>query len=222
MSLIDKKALEKAIEDAGTKPAPLALAIGRDKDYIRDFLSGRKKTLKVDDAQAIAEQLHIPLSSLTGGRTDDLSGSGVEVVGKVAAGVYRDVSIEDQDVERQRLAFARDGRFSHARQYALQVEGDSMSEIIEEGSYVICVDMAESGLSLKDGMIVHVERYVYDGQAVENTLKEARREPNGRYLLIPRSANPSHKPFYANGSSGDRVVVRGVVIGKFSPFSFGF
>lgn len=222
MSLIDKRLLEKAMDDAGIKPAPLALAIGRDKDFVRDYLMGRKKTLKLDDAQAIASELGIPLSSLTGGRTDDLDMGGMEVVGKVAAGLYRDITVENQDPERPKIAFAKDMRYPHARQYALEVAGDSMNEVIPEGAYVICVNVMDSGIELRNGMIVHVEKSVMGGQFVEATLKEVRRESKDRVLLIPRSSNPSHKPFYATGSSGDEVEVKGVVIGKFEPFLMKF
>lgn len=221
MSLIDKRALEEAMEAAGIKAAPLALAIGRDKDYIRDYLTGRKKSLKVDDAQAIADQLDVPLSSLTGGRTDDLGHGGMVVEGKVAAGLYKDISVEDQDT-KPKIAFSRDMRFPHAHQYALEVEGDSMNEVVDDGAFVICVNLNDSGIRLQNGMIVHVEKSVMGGQAIETTLKEVHKENNNRILLVPRSKNPSHKPFYANGGSGDEVEIKGVVIGEYSPFKFRF
>lgn len=218
MSLIDKKLLEKAMEAVGIKPAPLALAIGRDKDFVRDYLTGRKRTLKLDDAQAIAGELGVSLSSLTAGRTDDLDAGGMEVAGKVAAGLYRDITVENQDTERQKIAFAKDMRYAHARQYALEVEGDSMNQVVPEGAFVICVNYIDSGINLINGMIVHVEKSVMGGQFVEATLKEVHREGKGAIMLVPRSSNPSHKPFSATGASGDEVEIRGIVIGKFEPF----
>jgi len=220
MSLIDKKLLLDAMEEAGIKAAPLALAIDRDKDFIRDFLKGRKESLKLEDAQKIANKLGKPLSSLTAGRTDDLSSQGMEVIGKVAAGLYRDITVENQDPERPRITFARDMRFPYAQQYALEVEGDSMNEFVSDGSYVICVNLAESGIRLSSGMVVHVEKSVMGGQYIETTLKEVRREPRDTIMLIPRSTNPSHKPFPAKGGSGDEVEIKGVVIGKWEPVKF--
>lgn len=223
MSLIDKKLLQKAMDDADIKAAPLALSIKRDKDYIRDFLQGRKASLKMDDAQKIADALHVPLSALTGGRTGDLAAQGLEIAGTVSAGVYRDISIEDQDGERPRISFARDMRFPDARQYALKVDGDSMNLLFPDGSVVVVVDLIDSGLTLKTGMSVHVERFVMGGQFVETTLKEVHREPKGKgYLLKPRSSNPTHEPIHVNGNEGDEVIIKGVVIGKWEPVNFGF
>lgn len=222
MSLIDKELLKSAMRDVGIKPTPLALSINRDKDYIRDFLTGRKASLKLEDAQKIADELGKPLSALTGGRTDDLSAPGMEVVGKVAAGLYRDISVEDQDGDRPRILFSRDMRFPHAHQYALEVVGDSMNEYVADGGFVVCVNLLDSGVRLSSGMVVHVEKSVMGGQFIETTLKEVRREPNDTIMLFPRSSNPSHKPFPAKGSSGDEIIIKGVVIGRWEPEKFSF
>lgn len=219
MSLISKKALLKAMEAAGVQAAPLAIMIDRDKDYIRDYLKGRKQSIKADDAQKIADALGVPLSELTeraGEHSDEL---GMEVIGKVAAGLYRDISIEDQDLVKPRITFARDLRFSHAKQYALEVEGDSMDQLYPNGSFVVCVDYIGSGLQLKTGMSVHVEKSVVGGQLVEATLKEVHKDGK-RVLLKPRSSNPSHKPIELTGHEGNDIEVKGVVIGKWEPVVF--
>lgn len=223
MSRIDKKALMAAMEDNDILAAPLALKIGRDKDYIRDYLKGRKKSLKVDDAQRIADVLKIPLNSLMGGHTEVAGDQGLEVMGKVAAGIYKDISVEDQDEHRKpRIAVARDLRFPYCRQYALEIEGDSMDELFSDGAVVVCVDFADSGLDLKAGMIAHVERFIADGQLVENTLKELRRNGKEGWVLHPRSSNPSHKPLLLSDGETDEVKIKGFVIGKWEPYSFGF
>lgn len=223
MSVIDKKALMAAMEEKEILAAPLALMIGRDKDYIRDYLKGRKKSLKVDDAQRIAEVLQIPLKRLMSGHLEAPEEQGLEVVGKVAAGIYKDISVEDQDEHRKpRIAVARDLRFPSCKQYALEIEGDSMDELFANGSVVICVDFADSGLDFKNGMIAHVERHILGGQFVENTLKELRRPGNDGWHLFPRSTNPSHKPILLSGNETDEVFVKGIVIGKWEPVSFGF
>jgi len=211
------------MEAAGIQAAPLATMIGRDKDYIRDYLKGRKKSLKVDDLQNIADALGVPLSRLIASHTEAPANSGMVVAGKVAAGVYKDISIEDQDEHsKPRIAVARDLRFPDIRQYALEIEGDSMNELFADGSIVICVDYAESGLSLRTGMCVHIERHIVEGQLVENTLKEVIVLGKGKYSLVPRSSNPSHKPIPLLGGETDNVVVKGIVIGKWEPVSYGF
>jgi SOS-response transcriptional repressor LexA len=220
MSRVSKKELLKAMEERGILAAPLAVKIGRDKDYIRDFLTGRKQSLKLDDSQKIADVLQIPLSRLIAGHVDASEELGMEVVGKVAAGLFKDVSIENQDSEKPRIAVARDLRFPNARQYALEVEGDSMDELFKDGSTVICVNFADTGLEYRDGMCVHVERFIMDGQLVENTLKELRREGKTKWVLYPRSSNPSHKPIELSGGETVDILVKGIVIGKWEPIFF--
>ena len=224
MTQIDKDLLLKALEEEGKKPAPFALEIGRDKDFIADYLKGRKKSFKLEDAQRIAAGLKRPLESLTrehGARKALVEPAyGLEVVGKVSAGVYRDITIEDQDNTRPRISFARDLRWPHAKQYALEVEGDSMDLLFPDGSTVVCVDFIGSGMSLKDGMPVHVERYMMGGQLVEATLKQVGRDESGRLCLLPRSSNPVHKPLAISADGDGEVKVRGVVIGEWKPFIF--
>jgi SOS-response transcriptional repressor LexA len=221
MSRISKKALMDAMEEKGILAAPLAGMIDRDKDYIRDYLKGRKASLKLEDSQKIADALGIPLSRLISGHTEAPEELGMVIAGKVAGGLYKDVSVEDQDENKPRIAVARDMRYPRARQYALEVEGDSMDELFPDGSTVICVAFDDAGLDYKIGMCVHVERYIMDGQYVENTLKELERLDKKRWLLRPRSSNPSHKPIEITGNESDMVVVKGIVIAKYEPIFFG-
>lgn len=225
MTQIDKKLLLKALEDAGEKPAPFALKIGRDKDFIADYIKGRKKSFKLEDARNIADALHLPLEALTGGKetvSKVKETGGIEVVGKVAAGLYRDISVEDQDTSRPKITLARDMRWPYAKQYALEVAGDSMDLLFPDGSIVVCVDYVGSGMALKEGMPVHVERYMMGGQLVEATLKEVGKEDDGSIMLYPRSSNPSHKPLTVAFDGDGDVRVRGIVIGEWKPFKFGF
>jgi len=221
MSRISKNALIEAMKEKAILAAPLAGLIGRDKDYVRDFLTGRKASLKLEDSQKIADALGIPLSRLVHGHTEAPDEEGMIVAGKVAAGLYKDVSIENQDGERARIAVARDLRYPRARQYALEVEGDSMDEVFPDASTVICVSYADVGSEFKSGMFVHVERYIMDGQFVENTLKELERLDKKRWLLRPRSRNPSHKPFEFSGNETDNIFIKGIVIAKYEPIFSG-
>lgn len=93
-----------------------------------------------------------------------------------------------------------------------------MDQLFPEGCYVTCVDFPDSGLDLKDGMIVHVERI--SGHLVEITLKAIERR-NGRIALVPRSSDPKWQPYFLDKSpEGSEITVRGVVTGKYEPFEF--
>lgn len=139
---------------------------------------------------------------------------GLPVLGQVKAGHWLDVSLTEQANEPEMMGVARDSRFPKAKQYLLHVVGDSMDRDYPDGCYVICVDFAESGLELRDGLVVHVERTRSAGQLVENTLKIARRKARG-WELAPNSTNPTYKPLLLDGADGDEIAVRGVVVGEF-------
>lgn len=90
-----------------------------------------------------------------------------------------------------------------------------MNEKFPDGCYVTCVEFASSGLQLKTGMILHVERMIAGTQLVETTLKEVE-FVDKRVRLVPRSSNPKHKPFFLNGGEDTEIHVRGIVIGMWA------
>jgi SOS-response transcriptional repressor LexA len=137
--------------------------------------------------------------------------SGLPVLGSIQAGHWLETTFLDSEGEPELLPVARDARFPRARQYALYVVGDSMDLDYPDGSYVTCVDFAESGLAIVDGLTVHVERHRAGGQLVEITLKRVVAK-NGIFSLVPRSSNAIHQPITFTGDDSD-VVIRGVVTG---------
>lgn len=177
-------------------------------------------TYQTDAAELYARKFKVSLDWLLTGRGDmrgqgvvpaEVEVAGLPIMGNIQAGHWLETSFIDTEGEPEMLPVARDSRFPRARQYALRVIGDSMDIDYPDGSYVTCVDFAESGLAIKVGMIVHVERQRSHGQMVEITLKEVSSK-GGAFLLIPRSSNPIHQPIKFTGREDD-VIVRGVVTG---------
>lgn len=210
MEKLTPESLGQLIREAGTNATALAATIGRDKDYIRDFLNGRKKSLKADDLFKIMEAIgpkkpqQIPL-------TKDPK-SGLSVVGSIQAGAWIEAYVAHED-DTEIIPATRDPRFPFAKQYALRVIGDSMDLEAPDGSYVICVNFAESGLAQKPGMLVHVERTM-NGLS-ETTLKEIGYE-DGQMVLLPRSSNPKYQPIYPSNDESAETVIRGVVLSVFT------
>lgn len=137
--------------------------------------------------------------------------AGLPILGEIRAGHWLETSFIDFEGEPEMLAVARDPRFPRARQYALRVVGDSMDLDYPDGSYVTCVDFAESGRAVSEGITVHVERRRSAGQLVEITLKFVERR--GRNLvLVPRSSNPAHQPITFKPDDNE-VIIRGIVTG---------
>jgi SOS-response transcriptional repressor LexA len=140
---------------------------------------------------------------------------GIPVRGAIQAGNWLDTTLIDEAYEEPEvLPIAADPRFQYAQQYAMEVRGDSMNREFADGSFVICVDFAQSGLEMKDDMIVHVERWRHNLREI--TLKVLKRDASG-WRLEPRSTNEAHKPIVMNGRPDDdtEVRVRGVVIGDY-------
>lgn len=171
-------------------------------------------------AEKYARKFRVSLEWLLTGRGDMISGgvapaeidvTGLPVLGIIQAGHWLETTFLEPEGEPEMLPVARDARFPHARQYALRVLGDSMDLDYPDGSYVTCVDFAETGLSITHGMVVHVERLRSGGQLCEITLKQVVVK-NGAFTLCPRSSNPLHQPIAFSGTDSD-IIIRGVVTG---------
>jgi SOS-response transcriptional repressor LexA len=75
-----------------------------------------------------------------------------------------------------------------SRTYALKVLGSSLNKIAPDGSFVICTDIS-SGVELRDGDLVVVERIRAQGGLREVTAKRVQRR-NGIIHLSPESNDP--------------------------------
>jgi SOS-response transcriptional repressor LexA len=143
--------------------------------------------------------------------------AGLPLLGSIQAGHWLEVGFAQEEAKVEMVPIIRDPRFPHAKQYALRVIGDSMNLDYPEGSIVTCVDFADSGLSLGEGLILHVERQRAGGQLVEVTLKAVERQ-RGKFVLVPHSTNPIWHSIPFESGDGDTVTVaKGVVLGGHIP-----
>jgi SOS-response transcriptional repressor LexA len=155
--------------------------------------------------------------SPNGAEPYEIEVAGLPLLGTIQAGHWLETTDAIEGANKEMVPVVKDPRFPHAKQYALRVVGDSMDLDYPDGSIVTCVDFADSGLALVDGMLLHVERQRAGGQLLEITLKAVERR-RGNIFLVPHSSNPKHQAFSLNGSDSDtEVIARGVVIGGYSP-----
>lgn len=196
----------------------LAERAGTSQPQIRRLENGERKLTK-EWAERLAPHLQTTPQDLMFSDSGDEERDvvGLAVVGTVKAGDWLDISIMDEYRETETIHVARDPRFPRSQQYALRVMGDSMNELFRDGSYVTVVNFADTGLSLRPGMIVHVERHMGAMTLVETTLKQVGSDLR---TLLPRSTNPAHKPIRLDGDDATEVVVRGLVTGEWKPFVF--
>lgn len=217
--------IDDRLEELGISRAAAAKAAGFNVSFIRD-IERRGGNPTLSSLKKLAKVLNVELEYLAGtieenaslGR--ELRVQELPVIGTIEAGQFRDITIFDQDDNYPVINIVADERFRHAKQYALKVSGDSMNLKYPDGCYVACVDFIDSGLRLKTGMTVHIQRTLANTHLVEITLKEVG-TMNGETVLIPRSSNPKHQPIIMSGSGeSTEFQIRGVVIGSYMPEAF--
>jgi transcriptional regulator with XRE-family HTH domain len=212
--------LRKLREGLKLTQAQLARLVGTSQPQIRRLEAGERKMTK-EWAKRLAPHLQMSAKDLMfdpaeGTPPQQVEVEGLPVLGTSRAGGWLDITlVESDEHEHETIPVAKNPRFPRARQYALLISGDSMNLMFKEGAYVTCVDFADSGLDIKPGMVVHVERTLAGPQLMETTVKKV-----GNGELLPMSDNPIHKPIPINGGPDTEITVKGVVIGKWEPISF--
>lgn len=222
--------LRKAREDAGYRSASAAAVyIGLSASTYRAHENGQND-FGFEDATLYARKFKVdPIWLFTGTDRADKGTQNLlvtekmntlQVIGVIKAGHFKDITMLDDDISAfENIHVPADIRFPASIQYALKIDGDSMNLRFPDGSYVIVIGLIESGIELKPGMTVHVERTFGGGQYVETTLKEIQFE-NGKTELIPRSTNPIHKPIIIEGGEDMEVQIKGVAIGAYQIVPF--
>lgn len=215
--------LRKALKNGGLSQAELARKVaarmGRafDRSKINKAVNGTR-ALGAEELLIISELTKTPLPQAGNEvyRVDD-SVVGLPLVGYVQAGTWTEIQFVGTEGDHDVIPIPRDSRFPEARQYVLGMLGDSMNLQYPDpdNTFISCVDFADSGLTPKSGMIVHVERYRNGGQEVENTLKILDVRAGGELWLMPNSSNPIHKPMHINGDDATEIVIRGVALGSY-------
>jgi hypothetical protein len=143
----------------------------------------------------------------------------VVVAGKAEAGTFREVEDFNQD-GLEELALPSDSQFPDARQFAVDVSGESMNALkprpILPGDRLICVAFEDVAhyVSLRDGMVVLVERRRESGLYREWSVKQIELYPD-RTEFHPRSSHARYKPIVIDkdfaADDGSEVEVIGLV-----------
>lgn len=144
----------------------------------------------------------------------------VEVTGSVAAGEWRE-SVEWPESDRFEIVVEA-SPFPKARRFGLRVDGFSMDLDFAPGTLLDCISIFDIAIKPESGDFVIVERVRDDGLR-ELTVKQYRRDENGRTWLLPRSTRPEFQSPLEIGipdhdhSGDDRVQVIAYVIGSYQP-----
>lgn len=213
-----KKWVIENLGKPGKSQTGLAKALGLHPSAINKVVSG-KRQLKSHEVAGAAAYFG---ESAPGGEEVRPSAATWVVarkVGKVAAGLFREVDEFDQS-EPEEITVPRDENFPNARQLTFEVEGDSMDALrprpILPGDTIVCTayeDIAHK-VVLRDGMVVVVQRTRDAGMMREWSVKQIEIYED-RTEFHPRSTNPKHKPIVVqrqfDADDGVAVEVIGIV-----------
>ena len=184
--------------------ADLSRLSGVPYDSVNKYMRGDIDKPRGDALEKLARALGTTRLFLQEGLTDAklLPSTPVPFRGEVAAGIWLeagDLSLEPE----QFLPFNPAPQFPEGAVYCLTVRGDSMDKTAPDGCTLVCVDLYEAGIDIRDRDMVIVERKREQGGLVEVTAKRVRQVPGG-YELLPESNNPRWQPLFLN--SRDRSI----------------
>lgn len=206
--------IHKARSDAKLTQDQLASATGKSRGAVSQWESGevhpRPATLS-----AIAKATGVDLRWLTSGVEPNIVG--LMVIGEVAAGLWREGSVEFKPFG---VPVAAHPGYPASSQRLYKVSGTSVNRIVEDGEYVHCVSVIDGGISPESGDIVIVCRSEHG--LSEYTAKRYIVE-NGTQILRPESKDDQwQQDIVIDGNDDTSIVITDVVIAKWSPIRRGF
>lgn len=160
----------------GISPVAVAIKIGKGRDYIRDFLEGRKQSINFKLVSEIARELDCDPHYLTGeiGAPD---GSSLRVSGMIETGVWR----TGEAAPTTSIRIPADSRYAQETQKAFIVRGDSWKDAgIDDGSVVVTT----SELPARDGDLVVITQEG-DESTFETTIGAVKK----RIIEVPGGRN---------------------------------
>lgn len=210
---------QKSLLLPGKSQTGLAQALGVHPSAINKLARGKRKLQPQEIERAAAYFGVAPPQVAVNALPVEERWVPVAVAGAARAGTFLEVEDFNQDAP-ETLYLPPDSKFPNARQFAVDIYGDSMNALrprpIFEGDRVICVayeDIAHQ-LPLVDGMVVVVERTRDGGHLREWSVKQIEIH-KGRTEFHPRSTNPKHKPIVVahdfEADIGTEVQVLGLV-----------
>lgn len=132
----------------------------------------------------------------------------LEIKGEVAAGLWMEAGLFETERAEESTLAGGDMRFPPAAQYLLRIRGESMNRIARDGDLILCLDFLQSGIDIKSGDVVVVERSRDGGHTIERTAKRVVRH-NGEIELRPESTDPRfQEPVVFNDHDEDTAEVR--------------
>ncbi|OFL40782.1 transcriptional regulator [Staphylococcus sp. HMSC075C08] len=159
--------------------------VGVGKSTVRKWETGDIENMKRDKIVKLAKALRVSPSYIMGiedekPQLETIPVKKIPVVSKISAGmpIYTEENLIDY------IYFATKNLNSNKEEFGLQVSGDSMDKLFQDGDVVV----VEKDSTVENGQLGVVLVNEYNG-----TVKRIRYN-NDQIILIPESNNPSHYP----------------------------
>ncbi|HCW9370237.1 TPA: helix-turn-helix domain-containing protein [Staphylococcus aureus] len=159
--------------------------VGVGKSTVRKWETGDIENMKRDKIVKLAKALRVSPSYIMGiedekPQLETIPVKKIPVVSKISAGmpIYTEENLIDY------IYFATKNLNSNKEEFGLQVSGDSMDKLFQDGDVVV----VEKDSTVENGQLGVVLVNGYNG-----TVKRIRYD-NDQIILIPESNNPSHYP----------------------------
>ncbi|HDA0138932.1 TPA: helix-turn-helix domain-containing protein [Staphylococcus aureus] len=159
--------------------------VGVGKSTVRKWETGDIENMKRDKIVKLAKALRVSPSYIMGiedekPQLETIPVKKIPVVSKISAGmpIYTEENLIDY------IYFATKNLNSNKEEFGLQVSGDSMDKLFQDGDVVV----VEKDSTVENGQLGVVLVNGYNG-----TVKRIRYN-NDQIILIPESNNPSHCP----------------------------
>jgi SOS-response transcriptional repressor LexA len=207
--------IAEGLKKPGKTNVGLAQALGITQPQIPRIKAG-ERSLRAEEIPIVEAYLeepfpygHIGSGVFTDVKTVHGMAGQMSVLFRVAAGVWMEEEVGTDPIAT--IPFAQDPAYSpKRRQYAVQVDGDSMNKVLPNGCYAIVVEA--DGQAPLNGDLVLVKRR-HRGM-VERTIKRYAATEKGAELR-PESTDPKFKPLQVDGDHETVIEIEGFIIGRF-------
>lgn len=198
--------LKTAIKKDGRADRDISLSAGMSSDAVRGVF--RNKSPTVETVRKLASALDVPPEWLAFGVGQTSTHEGAEgyvpIRGEVAAGLWMEPTENSwhDEVEVAPIAFTPE--WPREGQYGLRVRGTSINRRAGDGDILRCIDIAVTGIEVREGDLVIVQRERPDG--LREVTAELFFQEGATVRLEPDSTDEKHKPRVIDGNHFERVL----------------
>ena len=228
MTAVLRERVAQRMKELKLSGRALSEKAGGSDSMVKQILSERSANPRIDTVIELARELGVSLAWLVGEseQKERLDVIPLEeefrVIGEVQAGAWRE-ALEWSEDDRYSVALPPVGVDKRVPRFGLVVRGDSMNEVFEDGTILVCVNTVDMERWPISGEFVICQRHDKQG-LVETTVKQYRENRDGDAFLIPRSSNPAYSsiPLPDNRKAGIYTEAEFLVTDQgFTEWSFG-